>query len=225
MFTTVNEPSQLAKLLPSQLRTILNDLTKSKIHYYGISDSFVVAVPLGTTDHCEPVNGIHSALLASCWTQLLALDRKHAVRGGIDVGIGLEENGEIYGSALERAYTLESQIAARPRVVVGEELIHYLEYVRDQQPTTLRQEVAKLIATRCLTFIKPDIDGRLILDFLGESSRKALSTVVQPDMFKKAYDFVNDEFAKWSKAGDTKLASRYDELRSYFEAYKAQWGL
>ncbi len=37
--------------------------------------------------------------------------------------------GEIYGTALERAYVLESEVAKYPRIVIGDELWKYLNAV------------------------------------------------------------------------------------------------
>jgi hypothetical protein len=37
--------------------------------------------------------------------------------------------GEIYGTALERAYDLESEVAKYPRIVIGDELSKYLNSV------------------------------------------------------------------------------------------------
>ena len=45
------------------------------------------------------------------------------LRGGIDVGLGLEITAdEVYGPALERAHYLESRLADYPCVLVGDEL-------------------------------------------------------------------------------------------------------
>jgi len=227
LFTQYNEPSQFAKSLPDRERMLLKELCRSEISFYGFSDSFVVAIPLGTQDdHCTQINGVYAALLAACWIQFVCLFREHALRGGIDVGVGVQlEGGEVYGAALERAYTLESEVADYPRVAVGNELIRYLEYVRDEPATTDPGRVARLTAARCLRFITEDTDGRPILDFLGDAFREASSSIVTPDMIKKTFKFVTNECDRWAASGNTKLASRYERLREYFEAHKIQWGL
>src|SRR5207244_7206404 len=70
---------------------------------------------------------VFSALSAACVVMLTALANKHPLRGGIDVGLAAEIGpGEIYGTALERAYLLEDRVAKYPRLVIGDELWRYL---------------------------------------------------------------------------------------------------
>jgi len=54
------------------------------------------------------------------------------LRGGIDVGLATEIGpGEIYGTALERAYVLKSKEAEYQRIVIGDELCRYLNVTLD----------------------------------------------------------------------------------------------
>ena len=82
----------------------------------GFSDSFVISVPLWEEGH-ELVRAVtvFSALSAACVVMITALASKHPLRGGIDVGLATEiGSGEIYGTALERAYLLERRVAKYP---------------------------------------------------------------------------------------------------------------
>ena len=61
---------------------------------------------------------------------LVTLVWGHPARGGLDVGLGVEiAPGEVYGAALERAYQLESEVAQHPRLVIGKELVAYLDFL------------------------------------------------------------------------------------------------
>lgn len=61
---------------------------------------------------------------------LASLASKHPMRGGIDVGLATEIGPEeIYGTALERGYLLERDVARYPRIVIGDELWKYLNAV------------------------------------------------------------------------------------------------
>jgi hypothetical protein len=74
-----------------------------------------------------PVVTVFSVLSTACVVMLTALASKHPLRGGIDVGLPTEIGpGEIYGTALERAYLLKCRVAKYPRLVIGDELWRYL---------------------------------------------------------------------------------------------------
>ena len=77
------------------------------------------------------MSGVYSALTSAASSFLTMLAQGQAIRGGIDVGIAVElSEQEIYGSALSRAYELESNTAHYPRIVLWEELVKYIQYQR-----------------------------------------------------------------------------------------------
>ena len=92
--------------------------------FVGFSDSFVASVPLrNDRGDLLPIVRVFSALSAAAVVMLMSLASKHPLRGGIDVGLAAEIGPqEIYGTALESAHVLESQIAGYPRIVIGNEL-------------------------------------------------------------------------------------------------------
>jgi hypothetical protein len=93
-------------------------------HFLGFSDSFVASVALRNEDQQLAANiKVFAALSAACIVMLTSLASKHALRGGIDVGLATELSpGEIYGTALEGAYLLESCQADYPRVSVAHDM-------------------------------------------------------------------------------------------------------
>jgi len=212
-------------------------ISKEKLHitvsvqprFVGFSDSFVMSVPL-RADHGDlaPIVTIFSTLWAASVSALTALASKHPFRGGIDVGLATEiGTGEIYGTALERAYLLECGRAAYPRIVIGSEMWKFLtlavaEFEKQGSGTggganAVLQEMAKMVAT--------DSDGEKILDYLGSFSAKMISQSEAGTIVKPAYDFVVAEERRLLSGGDSKLAPRYALLRRYFELHLSQWGL
>ena len=114
---------------------------------YGLSDAVVIAVPLAekTTDDCifRAVRGVTISLLAIAGLAIRAFATEVAFRGGMDVGIATMLDGcEVYGPALARAYCLESEAAEYPRVVVGGDLVRFLNDIavqtRDPYSESLR---------------------------------------------------------------------------------------
>lgn len=80
------------------------------------SDNVVVAWPIGDDD------GAHSqeeVLARAAIYQLELLKDGFYVRGGLDVGAVHISDGFVFGSGLLSTYTLESQNAIYPRIVIG----------------------------------------------------------------------------------------------------------
>ena len=101
---------------------------------------------------------------------LFSLAAHHPLRAGLDVGVGTRlSTGEVYGSALERAYFLESNLAKYPRILVGDGLLEYLDWVSAQAPRSDFGQLAVLTAQKCRRFVCEDNDGRSMLDFLGDA--------------------------------------------------------
>lgn len=192
---------------------------------YGLSDAIVISVPLGGNDeHCKATNGVKIALLAVCSLAVLAFGGKIAFRGGVEVGIAaMLDGGEVYGPALARAYSLESEMAEYPRIVVGNGLLHFLETVARQEPQTPFGHIARHNAANCRRMIVQDTDGRQMLDFLGRETRESPAASLMCDLVTKGHEFVRSEYEKFHKAGNDKLASRYFRLLQYYEARKKAW--
>jgi hypothetical protein len=159
-------------LFPAKHREKFIASQKSKVYFYGFSDSVVIAVPLISSDeNCTAINGVYSAFVATSGIGLFALADKIVLRGGLDVEFATTIDGtEIYGPALERAYFLESNLAEYPRFLVGKELLAYLHWVENQQCKTRLGETAKIMATFCREMIVQDTDGRPMLDFMGKKA-------------------------------------------------------
>jgi len=192
---------------------------KYEVSYYGLSDSIVVYVPLMSNDeNCSAINGIYSSLVATSCIGLIALSEKMPIRGGIDVGIAAQiGEREIYGPALERAIYLENSIAEYPRFVIGDELLSYLEGVRDQKTTSIMGKIASEGANFCREMIIRDEDNSYMLDFIGPKLMEAVGDTMNKEMVLAAYEFIKSEYSKYGTQDNKKLAPRYYKLLRYFE--------
>ena len=111
-----SNPGKIAHLMPEDKREALRRLLRSETMPYGFSDAIVVAVSLkGEPGDSVPINGVSTALHASCGAAVASLVCGHALRGGIDVGVAAQiSETEVCGPALERAYALEQRAEYGP---------------------------------------------------------------------------------------------------------------
>ncbi|TET46101.1 hypothetical protein E3J62_05300 [candidate division TA06 bacterium] len=220
--------SSLVVELDEPVRTAMREARRIEVDYRYFSDCIVIAVCLLDDGHenCRPMSGVTAALVAACGMHVLCLCARKAIRGGVDVGLAIPlEDGEIYGPAVVRAVHLESEFAGYPRIVVGNELKHYLHVVANQKANTPFGQVARKLAISCERMFFTDCDGRTALDFLGSEFKEYGVRPILDELLPKAYGFVRSEQERWRSAGNTKLASRYDSLWSYFESRADVWGI
>jgi hypothetical protein len=155
----------------------------------------------------------------------LALAAGRALRGGADVGVGFDiDPGEVYGAALVRAHDLEHDFAQYPRILLGDELMGYLDQISRQEPRSLFGTVAKEQAKNCLELVSIDTDRLPVLDFLSQGMRRLEPTYSQ-EILPPAYRFVVAEYARHYSEGNLKLASRYGRLRTFMEVRLPAWGI
>jgi len=197
--------------------------------FVGFSDSFVTSVPLREEGHeLVPLVTVFSALSAACVVMLTSLASKHPLRGGIDVGLATEIGpGEIYGTALERAYLLENRVAKYPRLVIGDELWRYLNVALghfETQTTPVSKSITAIVR-KTMQMIATDTDGQRILDYLGPVVAENAGPDHGKHMIQPAYNFVLAEGERMLAKGDPELVGRYVLLRSYFESRLAPWGV
>lgn len=197
-------------------------LTRSEINYRSFSDSIIINISLANdNEHCTSMNGIFSCLITLCSTYLVMLATGHPVRGGIDIGPCLSlSNNEVYGSALERAYCLESKIANHPRIVIGNELFKYLKEIQNQNAISNHGKHAKYLAERSLNLIRKENDGVLTLDYLCdeliEISKESTEDIPLWNLFKMAKKFVDRSICEF-QGNDNKLYERYCKIMDYLK--------
>jgi hypothetical protein len=144
------------------------------------------------------------------------------LRGGIDVGIGVEfDRGDLYGPVLVSAYELESKVAQWPRIAVGKGLVPYLRWLSSGGYGGELSRGEARLADQMLAMVGPDVDGQVVLDYLGKTFRAHVN--IDRALIAKAFAFVNSEYERFVGSGDEKLASRYRQLGEYFEKRRYLW--
>jgi hypothetical protein len=199
--------------------------------FMGFSDSFVTSVPIRTDEgHLALMVTIVSALAAAASVMCVSLASGHPLRGGIDVGLATEIGPqEIYGTALERAYLLESEEAGYPRIVIGSELWRFLSSAHahfEMQETPESKAIAAIIE-KAKGLIAIDEDGKRILDYLGPAVVDNSAGLIEKSkeiQLKPIYEFVLAEQERINKGKDPKLIARYKALRYYIESRLPLWG-
>jgi len=214
-------------LTPEQFE-VYEQLSNKPIQFYGFSDSMVIFQTLRITEAAKlPVRGIFGIIVAAATTFIGCLGVGHPIRGGIDLGVGVEPSGgEVYGAALSRAYTLESRIANYPRIIVGDELIRYLMGLRDEAQVDEFAPLSKSIAAACIDCLAYDDDGVPFVDYLGPFFRTRIGSAIGSrgvGYIDKAYERVIEFSARYKAEKNSKLAFRYTLLRDYFESRLHLW--
>ena len=118
--------------------------------------------------------------------------------------------GEIYGTALERAYLLESKRAKYPRIVIGEELWRYLSValVEFEKRGTPGGKALKAIVQKMMQLVSTDTDGERMLDYMGTGIAEPMKPGEAKTMVQPAYDFVVDGQERLLSMDDRKLGRR-----------------
>ena len=198
--------------------------------FVGFSDSFVTSVPLHSdTSDLVPIISVFSSLSAAATVMMTSLANKHPLRGGIDVGLATEIGpGEIYGTALEKAYLLECEVAKYPRVVIGDQLIDYLEaaLANFQARTTPEAKSIAAIIGKIKELVTTDFDGKRILDYLGPIIfAHSKPGDERGKVVKSIYEFVLAEQKRINDRDNSELIARYQAFRHYVESRLHLWGL
>lgn len=213
----------LSEFTPEQQK-LLAQLKSNPLKSRMFSDSVILFLSLSDKINKTPIGGVYSALSSVATTFLCMLAAGHAIRGGIDIGVGIElSDDEVYGAALSRAYQLENRVAQYPRIILGDELMTYIYQKLSMTGDDFFTKANKVVANLCVRLIAIDTDGLPFIDYLGQGFKQDIEKGSIPDIIKKAYGFVFKESARCQEIRDSKLAFRYTLLRNYFEARKHLW--
>lgn len=230
-FKEFTKESASVRTLPEPARSAVRQTRPSDPKYRYFSDSFVVwNSTCGDSNElgdCRAIGAAHSILLAACSTQVVSLAMQHPIRGGVDVGLGIELRGvgDLYGAALERAVHLEAAVAKYPRIAAGDELLEFVETFKRRPVRTPYGQRTRNLAHACANLLFVDADGRSALDYLGRQAKDSDAFSELAKLVPSAFGFVAAQRAKWHAAGCTKLALRYDALWSYLCSRADLWSI
>jgi hypothetical protein len=188
----------------------------SEIKSQYFSDTVIFYTPLSDYSKSLPISDVYDLLSMTAAVFLITLSSGIVSRGSIVVGVGTDffEN-EIYGPALRNAYKLESEVAKYPRIVLDGNLIEKINEDINIEPKNSEEKLKKRIAEKCLNFITTDVDGVLILDYLGKEIKNYefdFSPVIL-----EAFRFVQNSLKTFYQENNYKLISRYSLLENYFQ--------
>lgn len=203
----------------------------SKINFQNFSDSVIIwtrIVDQTEINYLNSLNSLYGILGVVALLYPLYLSQNAPFRGGIDVegGILISSRGnEIYGPALNRAYTLECKDASYPRVLIGKGVIDFLDFASKYKfKDPLIQGLCLKTIENCKQWMVTDEDGKLMVHFLGPQAKALLLTTSNnfiADIFNPMEQFILDSQKKFES--NDKLKERYDHLRNYFDKYVHLW--
>lgn len=213
--------SPLRKRLSKKEQKMWDKMQVTRINKQRWSDGFAAFVCLGDQEVSCPMNGIFE-IFAMCGSLcFLGLAAKKPIRGAIDIAWGVELHlGELYGPVVARAYELESETAQYPRIVVGSQVVHYLQSFLTEPTKDKFMKFNQTLARLCLNMLAHDVDGVNILHYLGNAFRDSITQTQHPELYDKAHEFVREQLRMHQEAGDSKLAFRYAHLAYYFQAHQ-----
>ena len=196
-----------------------------KAHYRGndvkiqqFSDCVIAYASLCDEVYKSPTQGAYAIITAIASNFLGQLASGVPIRGGIDIGLGTEiSESNFYGPGLARAYTLESKIAQYPRIVIGDELVQYLDLRAAYEGNDPVGVYNKHIAIISKELICVDDDGYAIIDYLCPQMVEVLENAGKRHIIDRAYNFILEQSNIWKEKKDCKKAFRYTILRNYFE--------
>lgn len=207
--------------LSNEERTTWDEIQFESVKTQYWSDGFVKFVCLADQENKYPAKGVFELFCTAGYFCLLGLVRRRPVRGAIDIAWGSEiRPGELYGPAIVRAYELESEVAQYPRIVIGHEVVRFLEAHKNNPEDGLSSRVNRSFAQVCLDLLAQDDDGYWILHYLGDSFQQAVTHTLHNSLYLKARAFVVQQIEEHKKSRNSKLAFRYTQLLAYFDAHR-----
>ena len=112
---------------------------------------------------------------------------------------------------------MESQEAKWPRIVVGKEMVRYLDSARAVRPADKFDALNCQLAEFVRSWIETDVDGNFFVHYLGAAFRQVRGDAIVNDALPLIRSFIDEQLTVWRRQGNTKLVERYDILREYYE--------
>lgn len=217
---TADPDEQIFAGLPEEKVARARRMQQTRVRRDRISDGIVVACPLESDDGHFPIRGVYDAIGACACLMLVQLAAGKPVRGGLDVGTGIEIEEELFGAACVKAYELESKRAKFPRLVVGQGLVDYLRSSKEAPGQELEGQFERRMAEGQLGLLRKDFDGEWIVDYAGPFAHRLFGGTL-PALLAAARGFAHPERERFQQGADDesrKLFERYSHLVRYLDA-------
>ena len=192
------------------------------------SDLVALSLSVASGRKKIPMLGIFLTTAAFGSASLWSLDRGHPVRGGIELDVAWrfgrpDAQIEIYGRALAKAHRLESKVAGYPRIVLGRNLLEYIELwakLPDSNPDTPYTDRAnRWCAELVLGILVVDDDGERVVDPFADWYWPGEKRSLRRRTAERCLGFAEGRWTKFAVRGDTRLADRYSRLISFLGKY------
>jgi SEC-C motif len=205
-------------LSPEQ-RSMADRLRATRIREFRMSDGVILACPLKPEEGHFPIRAVYEIVSTVAVLVGVQLAAERPIRGGIDVGTGMEVDGELFGASLVKAYLLESKHAKHPRLVVGQDLVNYLTTSTRSPKDGIEGQAERNLAQNILQMLKLDFDNEWIVDHAGPRARELLprlTEILEPAMTFARHS--RDGFIGRRDEKGQELFRRYSSLVRYLEA-------
>ena len=208
------------RLAPGQLRLVAKSLEPA-IGLQFFTDLALLKINLGGQRGHRPLISLYGLLRQLGLLMLTQLAEGVLFRGAIDAGICTELKGnDLYGQAISRAYRLESDVAAYPRIVVGGHVVDYVRSFAGKKLTKDERAVSDAYIEIIKSCFIQDTDGVLTFSYLDP-------------LFRKSYFGHESDFTYVVKSacltikrhrdvrcqGDEQLAGRLLKVEEYFRSH------
>lgn len=211
--------------LTPERRGVAERLKKTRVREFRMSDGVVLACPLMPEDGHFPIQAVWEIVSTCGVLTAVQLAAERPIRGGIDVGTGIEIDGELFGAALVKAYLLESKHAKYPRLAVGQDFVNYLMDSTKSPLAGIEDQVERKTAEGIQRLLKRDSDQQWIVDYAGPKARETLPGLV--DMLGPAKSFAERSRAQFMSRQDNDHETDHaieeneheEERRKLFERY------
>lgn len=215
-----NTESPIRNSLSERDRAVFDEMQLKRVETQYWSDGFVRFVCLGDGAIKCPLLGVTEIFQFSGYFCLLGLAQRHPVRGAIDIAWGVElPRIGLYGPAVANAYKLESEVAKYPRIVVGQQVVDFLEGELTKTSNDPFTRGNRSWAKLCRGMLLKDNDGHWIVHYLGTTFQHSVTNTTHPFIYGRAHAFVVDQLEEHRKSKNNKLEYRYGQLLNYFNEH------
>lgn len=222
LFVNPVQSNKLFNSLPPHERKVIVALDSYGLQAQFFSDCCLVYCPIrDEKENIFLLCTIYKLLACANIISFIGLAAKTPVRGGIDIGLGgnLLDDGSLYGPVLSSVTYLENKKAEWPRIVVGDELLCFLESIRTSQPIDRISNVNRELAEKILTQDICNNDDGATLNFIGTT----IDDEVFEEYYPKVIKFIESQIEDCDI--ECKVRERY-ELMHFFalEQHKKRCG-
>jgi CYTH domain-containing protein len=208
------------RLTKRQLKVLRGDVEPLVGHQF-FTDLALLTMNLSGQRGHRLLVSLYSLLYQLGLLMLTQLAEGVLIRGAVDVGICTElQGGDLYGQAIGRAHTLESQVAVFPRIVIGETLVDYINSFEELRGSADERAIAKEYVNLLHQCLKQDVDGATILSYLAPIFQSSYFTSSNEFQFvtRSACRFIATLRDRFGPGVSPYLRPRYERLEDYFRS-------